>query len=139
MDIESADEFVRLRSSGDPAMQQLAAHASAKAEVWMDVIERYPNIRFWVAQNKTVPLEVIRKLASDSDYRVRSMIAVKNRTPLDVLEELSRDPDPAVRADVAWNKKTPIDVRRKLLSDPEEIVRDAATRRLALAKGGNGV
>lgn len=53
--IESADEFVRLRTSADPAEYQRAARDDATERTWRDVIARFPEMRFWVAQNKTVP------------------------------------------------------------------------------------
>ena len=71
--IESAEEFIRLRGSGDPAEYGRAAHDQAPDGVWLDVIRRFPEYRFWVAHNKTVPVSILRILAADSDERVRGM------------------------------------------------------------------
>ena len=75
--IESAEEFVRLRSSEDPAEYNRAAHDSASVSTWLDVIERYPEMREWVAHNKTVPLEILEQLRNDPDERVRWMVLKK--------------------------------------------------------------
>ena len=71
--IESADEFVRLRPSADPADYQRAAHDEAAERTWRDVIARFPEMRVWVAQDKTVPLSILDGLRTDPDERVRSM------------------------------------------------------------------
>lgn len=75
--IDSAEEFVRLRSSDDPAEYRRAAHEEASVQTWLDVVDRFPDMRFWVAQNKTVPLEILERLRHDPDDRVRSMVLLK--------------------------------------------------------------
>jgi hypothetical protein len=78
--IASAEEFVRLRTSDDPADYGRAAHDEATEETWREVIKRFPEMRFWVAQNKTVPLNILEELRMDPDERVRSM--VESASPL---------------------------------------------------------
>jgi hypothetical protein len=75
--IESAEEFVRLRTSEDPTEYRRAAHEEALESVWFEVIDQFPDMRFWVAQNKTVPLAVIELLRHDTDPKVRSMVRAK--------------------------------------------------------------
>lgn len=75
--IESAEEFVRLRSSEVPEEYRRAAHDQADESTWRDLIERFPEMRFWVAQNKTVPLSILEVLRHDPDERVRSMVRSK--------------------------------------------------------------
>jgi uncharacterized protein CbrC (UPF0167 family) len=65
--IDSADEFVRLRSSAEMADYHRAAQDEAPESVWLEVIDRFPDYRFWVAQNKTVPLTVLERLRHDDD------------------------------------------------------------------------
>jgi hypothetical protein len=93
--IESSEEFVRLRISDDPADYGRAAHDEATEETWRDVIKRFPEMRFWVAQNKTVSLSILEELRNDPDERVRSM----------------------VRAKGSWARAHPDDAKR--LGDPE--------------------
>lgn len=95
------------------------------------MIDRYPDMRFWVAQNKTVPVEILERLARDEDARVRSMVATKRKLDPTTLEALSSDPDDAVRAAVARHINTPRPVLERLAtSDPWSEVRRTARRRL---------
>jgi hypothetical protein len=75
--IESAEEFVRLRNSEDPEEYGRAAHEAASEDTWHDVIARFPDMRFRVAQNKTVPLNIREELRNDADEQVRSMVRAK--------------------------------------------------------------
>ena len=99
--------------------------------VWMDVIATRPDMRVWVAQNKTVPIGVLRVLADDEDWRVRSTVARKRKLPPELLEVLSRDPSEAVRLGVVWNRKVPEALLRSLaVGDQSEMVRRVASERL---------
>lgn len=94
--IESAGEFVRLRSSADPGESQRAAHDEASERTWRDVIARFPEMRVWVAQNKTVPLSVLEDLRTDPDERVRSMVRAKGEWRRAHPEDAKRLGDPPV-------------------------------------------
>lgn len=115
--LTDAEEFVLLRTSEDPQAYHRATHDTASLETWFEVIERYPDMRFWVAQNKTVPPEVLRVLARDDDPRVRSMVAMKRTLESGVLEGLANDPNDAVRMSVARHRNTPRPVLEKLAAD----------------------
>jgi hypothetical protein len=93
--IESAEEFVRLRTSEDPDEYGRAAQDHASEGTWREVIARFPDMRVWVAQNKTVPLSILEELRNDPDLNVRSM----------------------VRAKGTWKRAHPDDFKR--LGDPE--------------------
>jgi hypothetical protein len=67
--IFSAAEFARLRTSDDSEEQHWAAHDEAAEATWAEVIEDYPELRKWVAHNKTVSLVVLERLSTDSDPR----------------------------------------------------------------------
>ncbi|WP_353953193.1 hypothetical protein V6K52_07120 [Knoellia sp. S7-12] len=92
--IESAEEFVRLRSSEDPTEYNRAAHEEADVATWRDVLTRFPDMRVWVAQNKTVPLEVLEDLRHDPDERVRSMVRAKGTWKRAHPEDFKRLGDP---------------------------------------------
>lgn len=128
--IQSAEEFVELRSSEDPAEHHRAAHEEADVDVWLAVIRDYPDMRFWVAQNKTVPVTILGVLARDEDPHVRSMVASKRKLTAELFELLAQDHNESVRAAVAYNAKAPPAVVRLLLNDPEPVVRDAAASAL---------
>ena len=57
--MHSADEFVRLRQSDCQSEYLRAATDSATVDVWLDVIRRFPEMKVWVARNKTVPIEIL--------------------------------------------------------------------------------
>jgi hypothetical protein len=128
--INSAEEYVELRSSTDPDQYRRAAHDEAPTDVWLDVISRFPDYRFWVAQNKTVPLEVLARLAKDPDPGVRSMVSMKRKLTADILELMASDPHDPVRLSVAGHRATPRHVLERLLDDPWVDVRDQARERL---------
>lgn len=75
--IESAEEFVRLRQSSDPEEYRRAAWEEASVETWLDVVERYPEMRSWVAHNKTVPLQILEMLRHDPDEQVQWTVREK--------------------------------------------------------------
>jgi len=127
--IASAEEFVELRRSERQEEYLRAAWESAPREVWLEVIQRFPDMRFWVAQNKTMPVEVLAVLARDPDPRVRSIVAMKNRLTNELFALLATDQDDSVRARVAHNKKVPLEILRALALDQSEIVSAAAKAR----------
>jgi len=94
--IESAEEFVRLRTSRDQSEYSRAARDDATEATWLEIIEKFPDMRFWVAQNKTVPLRILEVLRHDEDRQVRNI----------------------VRAKGTWGRAHPEDAKR--MGDPEE-------------------
>ena len=68
---------MRLRTSEDPVEYNRAGHDEATENTWLDVIERFPDMRFWVAQNKTVPMTVLEILRLNADERVQRMVTSK--------------------------------------------------------------
>jgi hypothetical protein len=65
--ITSAEEFARLRVSQDSQEYRRAANESVLGSVWIDVVDRFPQLRKWVAQNKTIPIMILDRLSRDSD------------------------------------------------------------------------
>jgi len=128
MGIESAEEFVRLRTSERPEDYLRAAREPASSEVWDAVIDDHPDMRFWVAQNKTVPHSVLERLADDPDPRVRWMVARKRKASAALLATLALDPDPGVRVAVAQNSSTPDEILARLRADDVPEVARAAQR-----------
>jgi hypothetical protein len=130
MPIFSAEEFIRLRNSRDSEESRRAAHEPAPLEVWTDVIERYPQARFWVAQNKTVPVEILAVLAIDPDPKVRFMVAMKRKLTPELLEMLARDSDESIRERIARHRRTPRSVLEQLANDPWKEIRSVVAERL---------
>jgi hypothetical protein len=130
--ISSAEEFVELRSSESPEEYGRAAREEAPAEVWREVIEKYPEFRYWVAHNKSVPLDILKILAGDQDVRVRDCVAGKRKLDEATQEQLAKDPDSGVRMRIARNKKASERVLALLLEDPWDEIRKVARERLGL-------
>jgi hypothetical protein len=128
--IGSADEFVRLRTSDEPDEYRRAAMDEAPESVWLEVVRAYPEMRRWVAHNKTVPMSVLDLLAADQDEDVRIAVAQKGKLTADLFSQLSRDPSPNVRQRIASNAKTPTAVRERLACDADKSVATEARTRL---------
>lgn len=130
MTVHSAAEFIALHHSVDQDDYDRASHEDAPMEVWLELIEHHAEMRFWVAQNKTVPMEVLRLLASDPDWRVRHMVAMKNKADADILDRLAGDEDESIRMRVARHRNASSETLRRLLDDPWDQVREKAAERL---------
>lgn len=131
MNFQSAQEFIRLRLSDNLDDQREAAHGTAATEVWMQVLRDRPDLAYWVAQNKTVPMEVLRFIAlSDLDTDARRMVALKRKATPDLLDLLSADPDESVRRTVARHRNASDQTLLKLASDPDQDVREIASDRI---------
>ncbi|MYT26436.1 hypothetical protein GTW69_40275 [Streptomyces sp. SID7760] len=128
--IETADEFVRLCNSSDPSERRRAAFEEAPTQVWMEVIDRYPEERVAVVQNKTVPLAVLEVMIDDPDTRVRFMVAMKRKLSPDLLERLARDVDESIRLRVVQHRNTSRETLESLRRDPWSEVRAAVEDRL---------
>jgi hypothetical protein len=129
--IESADEFVRLRTSDDRELYRRATSDSAPEAVWLEVIGRYPEMKQWVAHNKTVPLTILELLADDLDPNVRHAVAQKRKLTLKLFAKLAEDSDETVRQRIACNAKVPMAILTQLVDDNSEIVASVARERLS--------
>ncbi|MFF4834317.1 hypothetical protein [Streptomyces sp. NPDC001315] len=128
--IESAEEFVRLRMSGDSADFLRIKQEDAPLDVWLDLVRDHPDMRFWVTFNRHVPPEVLRLLVDDEDWRVRANIAGRKGVPQDILETLSRDDHDAVVSSTASNPGTSTAALTRLSRHPWEDVRKRAREQL---------
>ena len=81
-----------------------------------------PKIRESAALSYHAPVEVYEALAGDSDEGVRQCLARNPYTPCDVLRRLASDPSEKVRAFVAVNYQVPADAMDKLAEDTSETV-----------------
>ena len=130
--IETAEEFVRLRNSENQEDYSRAAHEEASVEVWKEIVISYPDMAFWVAQNKTVPYELLELLAEHKDDRVRSMVASKNKLKEPLLLKLSSDLNDSVRMSVARHKNSTAVILKQLISDSWADVASLASERIEM-------
>ncbi|MDQ0463411.1 hypothetical protein QO010_001182 [Caulobacter ginsengisoli] len=139
--IASADDFAALAK--DPTRQFQALTDTAPEAVWLEVLERFPELKAEVAQNSSITEAVVRRLAADRDPALRLMMARRPSLPDDVFEALSRDPNPEVRRAIAWNSRAPAAIRERLAGDPDpgvasrarqviETLKAAADRQIAM-------
>jgi hypothetical protein len=127
--IMNAREFLRLRTSENAEDYVRASTEGAPLKVWTGIVENFPDMKIWVARNKTVPVEVLRRLAADSARDVRLAVATKNKLPEDLMMLLAADVDESVRERVAFNKNAPTAILEDLANDPiERIALKACTR-----------
>jgi hypothetical protein len=131
--ISSAEEFVQLRRSEEQEEYSRSSQEGASIEVWNAVLDNYPDMAFWVAQNKTVPYEILEVLASHTNSRVRSMVASKNKLKEALLLKLASDQDDSVRMSVARHKKATVDVLNQLTNDHWEEISIVSLERIKSA------
>jgi hypothetical protein len=120
--INSAEEFVALRTSDIPEEYLRAATEPTPIDVWQEIIDRFPEMKTWVAHNKTVPVEILEILARDPDARVRTWVAMKNKMPKHLFLLLAEDEDSGVRRRIAYNKNVPLEIALKLAENPANLV-----------------
>lgn len=128
--INSAEEFVRLRLSDNIEEYLKAAWDEAPIDVWLEVIGTYPEMREWVAHNKSIPVEIMEILADDADERVRFNVATKNQLPENLQLKLANDLDSSVRLRIVCDKKVTLQVLSILLNDEDEDIRVRAKNRI---------
>jgi len=131
------------RDDTDPNQYHVASY---------DNIETASSVRkIKIASKEATPVEVLDKLARDSDEDVREAVAKNPSTPPEALAELAKDQDqevcynvannlstppealaslaqsryPEVCREVAYNKSTPPEALAKLGRDPDDDVRAA--------------
>jgi hypothetical protein len=128
--IKTAEEFVQLRCSDDPELYKRAAQDSAPENIWHEIIDRFPEMRQWVAVNKTVPLSILAVLINDSGSEVRHAVAMKRKLDLSMFKQLANDSNESVRLAVALNKSTPIDVLKEMVNDDWDRIVEVVYKRI---------
>lgn len=124
--ISSAQEFKRLRESDIQAEYSRAANEEASIETWLEVLDQYPDLAFWVAQNKTIPIEVLQLLADYQDLNVRNMVARKRKIDTVIFNKLKDDPDTAVRHALMCNSKLTDEQKRRIKTSDSKWLCDKA-------------
>ncbi|MFS2164216.1 hypothetical protein [Variovorax sp. Varisp62] len=128
--IKSADEFISLCNSKDESDIARSFADEAPLNVWEDLILNFRSHQIDVAQNRTIPYEVMKVLATQGDELVRSILAEKRRLPVDLFDFLSKDSSSLVRKKIAANKKAPADIVKNLAEDGDDDVARVARFRL---------
>ena len=101
--IKSAEEFKKLRESVSEQEYFRAANDESSIEVWMTILLKYPDLAFWVAHNKTIPLEILYILAEHEDENIREIVARKRKIDFRIFER--NDLSQSVRYALLCNTK----------------------------------
>jgi len=76
-----------------------------------------------LTKNKRTLKKILTILSTDKDRQIRYYVADNPSTPIDILKKLSTDEDCVVRSSVARNPSTPKEVLEKLFTDENFYVR----------------
>lgn len=133
--IESAESFVQLLEAKPPEAFRLA-WVEAPAQVWWDVLSRYPQLSVWVAANFTIPDEIVAHLARNGSTQARTAVASRAALPEELLLLLAHDKDELVRLRVAFNRQATRGVLTVLAGDACVVVRKHAQARLTYNLSG---
>lgn len=129
--ITSVDEFLSLCASGKLVDINRSLQDEASIEIWMELVSNFSPHQIDVAQNRTIPPEIMRILATQGDEVVRTILAEKRKLPVDIFGLLANDSSELVRKKIAANQKTPIEIVENLANDENEDVSRVAKFRLS--------
>lgn len=115
--IKSADEFKRLRLSEIQSEYDQAARDNASIEVWLDVIQKFPDLKEWVIHNKTIQIEILELLAKDFNPKVRACVANKRKINDLIFNLLKSDVSEDVRSSLLHNTKLSADKKSLIKTD----------------------
>lgn len=128
--IETADEFARLRNSDQIDEQTRATHDSADINVWLDVINKFPDLKTWIIHNKTIQIEILELLSTDKNSEVRSAVARKRKINDKIFQALSADHDENVRFALICNTNLSVDKIKTIKVDDSNWLTQQLTDRL---------
>ena len=129
--IKNAEEFKRLRESIVPAHYQRASQDEASSETWIDVIQKYPELAFWVAQNKTISTEILSLLADNKNANVRCMVARKRKIDFKIFDKLKADSDLTVRHALICNTKLSNENKKLIKTDDSKWLENELNEKLS--------
>lgn len=127
--IRSVAEFIEMNSSDDANIRRRAVSEEASEEIWFELIENYPELRFAIALNKNLTAPVLDVLSRDTDLRVRYIVAKKRKVSAEILHRLAFDPEESIRMQVARHGNASKQTLEILRNDSwSEISRTAGAR-----------
>jgi hypothetical protein len=127
--LADAEAFARLLA--DPCVTRARlVEARASAEVWRDVLDRYPFAAAWVAANTALPAEIADLLVQHPEPPVRAALASAASLPEAVMLQLAHDKNELIRLRVVCNAQATREVLTALTADPCQLVSAHAQARL---------
>jgi hypothetical protein len=131
--ITSATEFIRLRESDDLTEQKRASTEFAEMNIWLEVIERYPDFKVWVIHNKEIQTEILELLSKDPNPEIRSAVARKRKINKAIKENLSKDPDENVRFALRSNTNLSLDELNEINTEDSMWLKEKLDERIKSA------
>lgn len=84
------------------------------------MLTKFPDLAYWVAHNKKIPIEILYKLALDQDMKVREMVARKRKVDKKLLDILKNDKSESVRYALLCNTKLSIESKNEVNTSDSE-------------------
>ena len=97
--------------------------------------DAHSRVRLLAASNCSTPPEALVSLAADTNSGVRRLTALNPSSPPEVLVSLAADADPQLRARVADNRSVSPELLASLAGDPDSLVRSRVARNSATPPG----
>ena len=131
-EIKNAKQFVMLVEEGIAEWEDQDTTTITSAlytqvipdEVCFEIIKNYPSYILNLVQNEHLSLPVLRKLASNKSWLIRTFIAQRDILDYGLFEKLSRDKDISVRTYIAYNRKTPLAILKKMYPDTDNEINE---------------
>ncbi len=92
-------------------------HTEEGRDALIALLDSTPGVSVLLGRHPLIPLELLRSLSADPDWRVRVACAGNHSAPTDILDRLMRDTDADVRA-AALNNPATTDELVKNVADP---------------------
>ena len=129
--ITTVQQFIELTDTESPDLRWLGRTLGATTKVWNALLRDYPEYWGAVALNKSVPVEILDRLAACEDERVRETVAMRRKISLYAMRLLSKDASSSVRSTLVRNPKIDLDVLREMTADEDTYVASEARERLS--------
>lgn len=127
--IDTADAFAELLFDETSTHAELVS-VQAPANVWWDVLDRYPHCAAWVAANRQLPDDIAEHLAGHPDLQVRAALASGGGRSEPLMLQLAHDKSEMIRLRVVCNRTASRNVLTALAVDPCQVVAAHAQARL---------
>lgn len=131
--VRTAEGFKQLSESEVYEEYNRATQEEASIEVWKEVLRKYPELAFWVVQNKTIQIEILKELATNPDSNVRCMVARKRKITNEIFDLLKVDKEESVQHALICNTKIPMEQKLTIRTDHSEWLKNELNEKIKVA------
>lgn len=128
--VNSVEEFLNILDSDEELGTNESRLCHAPDNVWRQIIIEHPELKRWVAWNKTISYTILEILSEDNDPEIRWWIASKTKISIGLLERFSKDSNSSIRERIVFNSFTPVHILKELSLDTDADIAENARRRL---------